>query len=88
MLKLLLVQQSLDDREIREARSSGVEQAKRSGKYAGRKRIQIDTNLLVEIARAFDNRQISEGEAMERLGIKSRSTFYRRLKELREPPTA
>ena len=60
----------------------GVAQAKNSGKYAGRKRIVVDPNLFRQVAEDFRNHKVTEEEAMHRAGISSRSTFYRRLKEI------
>ncbi|MDD7509233.1 MAG: hypothetical protein PUK11_00505, partial [Oscillibacter sp.] len=53
-----------------------------SGKYAGRKRIVVDPNLFRQVAEDFRNHKVTEEEAMHRTGIRSRSTFYRRLKEI------
>lgn len=60
----------------------GVERAKKRGEYRGRKRIAVDPARLEETAALFRQKKITEKQAMERLGIASRSTFYRRLKEL------
>lgn len=74
----------LDRKENKLRQEAGIEQAKKDGKYTGRKRIAVDSKLLQQIASDFDARKISEAEAMKRLGISSRSTFYRRLRELRQ----
>ena len=79
-----MAQQMLDRKENKLRREAGIEQAKKDGKYTGRKRIAVDSKLLQQIASDFDARKISEAEAMTRLGISSRSTFYRRLRELRQ----
>lgn len=79
-----MAQQMLDRKENKLRREAGIEQAKKDGKYTGRKRIAVDSKLLQQIASDFDARKISEAEAMKRLGISSRSTFYRRLRELRQ----
>mgnify|MGYP006914191436 CR=1 FL=1 len=69
--------------EVRKQRhQEGVAQAKNSGKYAGRKRIVVDPNLFRQVAEDFRNHKVTEEEAMHRTGIRSRSTFYRRLKEI------
>ena len=44
------------------------------------KTYSIDTNIIDEI----EGRRITEIEAMQRAGIASRSTFYRRLKECKK----
>lgn len=79
-----MAQQMLDRKENKLRREAGIEQAKKDGKYTGRKRIAVDSKLLQQIASDFDARKISDAEAMKRLGISSRSTFYRRLRELRQ----
>jgi len=79
-----MAQQLLDRKEIKLRREAGIEQAKKDGKYTSRKKIAVDSKLLHQIASDFDAHKISEAEAMKRLGISSRSTFYRRLRELRQ----
>jgi DNA invertase Pin-like site-specific DNA recombinase len=86
MLKLLLTQENLDRNNLKEAQRNGIERAKEAGKYKGRKKIPIDANLLAQVAAQFRTHQITEGEAMMRLGIRSRSTFYRRLREVEGTP--
>lgn len=84
MLRLLLYQEALEKMQSKRNQKEGIETAKAAGKYAGRKRISVDPNLLEQIAEEFRNRRITEEEAMKRLGVSSRSTFYRRLKEIRK----
>lgn len=60
---------------------AGVERAKKRGEYRGRKKISIDATQLQKVKELFHAKKITEKQAMERLGIASRSTFYRRLKE-------
>ena len=83
LLSFLIVQEKLDRHQKKKHHQEGVEKAKQAGKYSGRKRISIDYNLLEEVIKEFDDRKITEEEAMKRIGIASRSTFYRRLKEFR-----
>lgn len=85
MLKLLLIQQSKDRQTHQEHRIAGIRQAKENGKYTGRKKQAIDPTLLREVAQEFHEQKISEQAAMERLGIRSRSTLYRRLREIKTP---
>lgn len=82
LLNFLLLQESLDNDQIRQHHKEGVVRAKNEGKYAGRKRIAVDPNLFRQVASDFRSHKISEDEAMQRTGITSRSTFYRRLKEI------
>lgn len=60
----------------------GIYKAKREKKYAGRARIKIDPVELNEVSEKFHSGEISEEEALKALGI-TRSTFYRRLRELK-----
>lgn len=62
----------------------GVEGAKGRGAYRGRRPLQIEPGRLQKISDLFHAKKISEAEAMQRLGIVSRSTFYRKLKELKK----
>ncbi|MEA1974357.1 MAG: hypothetical protein U9N10_02220 [Bacillota bacterium] len=62
----------------------GIKNAKDNGKYKGRKRINISIPKLAEVSLMLEKGKISSKEGMEILGLKSRSTFYRRLKEYRE----
>ena len=80
MLYLLRNMLEIVDRNNKLVREDGIRIAKGNGKYTGRKPIEINEKLLRQVATAFDNKSISEHEAMQRLGINSRSTFYRKLK--------
>lgn len=72
------------DRNNKTRRQAGIENAKLNGRYLGRKPIAVDNMLLKQVAIAFLNKHISEQEAMNRLRITSRSTFYRKIKPFRE----
>ncbi len=63
-------------------RQYGRNAARAQGRYTGRKPIEIDYRLLKRVAYEFEHGYVSEEEAMRRLGINSRSTFYRKLKLL------
>lgn len=82
LLNLLMVQESMEAKQNKQRHQEGVALAKNSGKYAGRKKIVVDPNLFRQIAKDFRNHKVTEEEAMHRAGISSRSTFYRRLKEM------
>lgn len=83
MLYLLRNMLECIDRNNRNRREEGIEDAKRNGRYTGRKPIEVDEQLLKQVAIAFLNNRIPEQEAMNKLGMKSRSTFYRRIKSFR-----
>lgn len=59
---------------------TGIDRAKKAGKYLGRKRSEIDPLLLKDAIAKFREGKIDESTALKRLGI-SRSTFYRRMRE-------
>ena len=84
MLYLLRNMLECIDRNNRTRREEGIEEAKRNGRYTGRKPIEVDEQLLKQVAIAFLNNRISERQAMSRLGINSRSTFYRKIRVFRE----
>ena len=83
MLYLLKNMLECIDRNNKKRRQEGILEAKQNGIYKGRKPIEIDEELLRQIASAFLNNHISEQEAMIRLMINSRSTFYRKIKKFR-----
>lgn len=68
-------------RERRQKRGIGI--AKEKGKYKGRKKIEISLPKLAEVSDLLERGKISSKEGMEILGLNSKSTFYRRLKEFR-----
>lgn len=59
---------------------SQVEEKKKSG----RAKINVPLPLLEEIYNDFKRGIITEQQAMDKMGIKSRSTFYRRVAELKK----
>lgn len=61
----------------------GIENAKDEGKYMGRKKIDVSLPKLAEVSDLLEDGVISTVEAMDRLGLKSKSTLYRRLNEYR-----
>lgn len=67
----------------REAVIRGIEAAKLSGKYKGRKPKDIDENLFVEQYRAWKNGETAPKFICKKLNI-SHATFYRRVKEYEE----
>ncbi|MBQ7921366.1 MAG: recombinase family protein [Clostridia bacterium] len=83
MLRLLLLQEGLDKSYRHRQRRAGIDAAKEAGKYTGRKRIPVDNELLEQIAASHAQGKVSTADAMKSLGIPSRSTFYRRLREVR-----
>ena len=74
---------SLDRQELREKQQSGIERARESGKYRGRKPIAVDGELFDSIVSLWRDGKITAREAMTRLELKP-NTFYRRIKEQEE----
>lgn len=82
LLNLLMIQESMETMQNKQRHQEGVARAKNSGKYVGQKKIVVNPNLFRQVAADFRNHKVTEKEAMHRVGIPSRSTFYRRLKEI------
>lgn len=78
----MITQRILSRRERAANRQEGIEQAKKNGKYTGRKPIEVDENTLRQVAKELDEGLITVEEAMKRVKINSRSTFYRKLRGL------
>lgn len=82
MLPIAITQRFLVRQDHISSRRKGIENAKKEGKYSGRKPIDVDMNILRQVAKELDDGIITVSEAMKRTKIKSKSTFYRRLKEI------
>lgn len=65
---------------ILQRQREGIEQAKLTGKYKGRKSIQINDNF-VNIYKLWKDNKITAVQAMKKAGM-SKSTFYRKVKEI------
>ncbi len=84
MVPYMITQRIISRRERATNRQEGIEQAKKNGKYTGRKPIEVDENALRQVAKELDEGLITVEEAMKRVKINSRSTFYRKMKALKE----
>ena len=82
MVPYMITQRIISRRERAANRQEGIEQAKKNGKYTGRKPIEVDENALRQVAKELDEGLITVEEAMKRVKINSRSTFYRKIKAL------
>ena len=82
MVPYMITQRIISRRERAANRQEGIEQAKKNGKYTGRKPIEVDENTLRQVAKELDEGLITVEEAMKRVKINSRSTFYRKLRGL------
>ena len=82
MIPYMVAQRIMSRRERISLQQAGIEQAKKDGKYAGRKPTLVDENVLRQVAKELDEGIITIEEAMKRTKINSRSTFYRKLRNL------
>ena len=82
MIPYVITQRIISRRERKANRQKGIENAKKDGKYTGRKPIVVDETALRQVAKELDEGIITVEEAMRRTKINSRSTFYRKLKKL------
>lgn len=82
MIPYMVAQRIMSRRERISHQQAGIEQAKKDGKYAGRKPTPVDENVLRQVAKELDEGIIAIEEAMKRTKINSRSTFYRKLRNL------
>ena len=82
MIPYMVAQRIMSRRERISLQQAGIEQAKKDGKYAGRKPTPVDENVLRQVAKELEEGIITIEEAMKRTKINSRSTFYRKLRNL------
>lgn len=83
MVSIVVTQRIIMRREHVENRRTGIEQAKKSGRYTGRKPIKVDKEILRQVNWELKEGMISIEEAMRRTKIKSKSTFYRKIRALK-----
>jgi hypothetical protein len=82
MIPIIIAQKIIAQREYAKNRRSGIEQAKKQGKYIGRKPIEVDEKVLRQVNQELKAGLISVEEAMKRTKIGSKSTFYRKVRAL------
>lgn len=82
LVPIVVTQRIITRREQTDNRREGIEQAKKDGKYTGRKPIEVDEEVLVQVKRELKEKLITVDEAMRRTKIGSKSTFYRKLKKV------
>ena len=82
MVRIVVMQRMLSHYEYVKKRREGIEEARQTGKYKGRKPIAVDKNMLRQVAAELTAGVITVEEAMKRTKIPSRATFYRKLREL------
>lgn len=71
-----------ESERLKKLQSDGIDRAKKSGKYRGRKAIPADDTKLYEVCRKYKSRRITAEEAAKLLNM-STSTFYRRIKKFK-----
>ncbi len=84
MVSMELSKRMLQRREQATRQQEGIERARREGKYLGRKPIAVDEEVLRQVATELEEGLITVEDAMERTKISSRSTFYRKLRSLKQ----
>lgn len=82
MVPIVVAQRMITRREYAANRREGIAQAKKDGKYTGRKPIEVDEKVLRQVNREWKNGLITVEEAMRRTKIGSKSTFYRKIRAL------
>lgn len=80
-LPILASMYSSDLKKRRQEQREGIELAKERGVYHGRKKLSTDEDFFRNIALRFRKKEIPLEEALEITGF-SKSTFYRRMREL------
>lgn len=83
MLTVFGAMAQLERDTILERQREGIEEAKKLGKYKGRKPIPVDENLFAEQYRLWKNGETQPKYMMRVLGLKP-ATFYRRVKAYEE----
>lgn len=83
IISIVIAEKMIAKREYALNRRKGIEQAKKKGKYIGRKPIEVDEQVLRQVNQELKERLITIDEAMRRTKIKSKSTFYRKVRELK-----
>lgn len=82
MVPIVVTQRMITRREHAANRRDGIEHAKKNGKYTGRKPIEVDEKVLQQVNQELKDGMITVEEAMRRMKIGSKSTFYRKLRNL------
>ncbi len=83
MVPIVVTQRMIARREHAVNRKEGIEQAKKDGKYTGRKPIEVDEKVLRQVNQELKAGLITIEEAMRRTKIGSKSTFYRKVRALK-----
>lgn len=84
MYSLIYPLYSNEYKKMKNLQREGIQQTKRNHVYRGRKKINVSPPKLEEVIERMKSKDITEKEGMEILGLKSRSTFYRRIREFKK----
>lgn len=82
MVPVVVTQRIITRREHAVNRRNGIEQAKKDGKYTGRKLIEVDEKVLRQVNQELKEGMITVEEAMRRTKISCKSTFCRKVRAL------
>lgn len=83
MLTVFGAMAELEREQILQRQAEGIAEAKKAGKYTGRKPIKVDEDVFTEQYRAWKNGETSPKFICKKLGL-SHATFYRRVKAYEE----
>jgi DNA invertase Pin-like site-specific DNA recombinase len=83
MLTVFAALAQMEREVLLERQREGIEEAKKLGKYKGRKPIPVDEDLFAEQYRLWKNGETQPKYMMRALGLKP-ATFYRRVKAYEE----
>lgn len=78
MLTVFGAMAELEREQTLQRQKEGIAEAKKAGKYKGRKPIEIDEDLLKDIHTRWYKNEVTTAHAIKVLGL-SRNTFYRRM---------
>lgn len=78
MLTVFGAMAELEREQILQRQREGIEEAKKAGKYTGRKPIEVDEEKFTDLYRAWKNEETAPKFICKKLGI-SPATFYRRV---------
>jgi DNA invertase Pin-like site-specific DNA recombinase len=80
MLTVFGAMAELEREQTLQRQKEGIAEAKKAGKYTGRKPITVDEDLLKDIHAKWYKNEVTTAHAIKVLGV-SRNTFYRRMWE-------
>ena len=81
MLTIFGAVSELERESILQRQAEGIKEAKKAGKYVGRKPIDVDEEKLMGVYKKWKSGDITAKKAMEILNLKP-NTFYRRVQKL------